>query len=72
MNVTEMITIAPAFDMLSCNSSMLVKETSDTKSFINPLMPDGNKKVTHTLCETFLLPSGIKGLILLTIVTKFI
>ena len=72
MNVTEMITIAPAFDLLSCNSSMLVKETSDTKSFINHLMPDGNKKVTHTFCVTFLLPPGIKGLILLTIVTKFI
>ena len=29
------ITIAPSFHLLSCNSSMLVKETSDRKSFIN-------------------------------------
>ena len=32
-----------------------------SESPFNPLMPGGNKKVTHT-CVTLLLPPGIKGL----------
>ena len=35
MNVAGRITIAPTFQLLSCNSSMLAKEPSDRKSFIN-------------------------------------
>ena len=37
-------------------------------NLLNPLMPGGNKKVTHTLTnlqlKAFLLPPGIKGSIL--------
>ena len=35
MNVTEKIAISLTFDLLSYNSSMLVKETSYRKTFIN-------------------------------------
>ena len=35
MNMTERIAIALTFDLLSCNRSMLVKETSYRKTFIN-------------------------------------
>ena len=35
-----------------------------TQEYFNPLMPRGNKKVTQ-VCVTFLLPRGIKGLILM-------
>ena len=33
-----------------------------TQSTVNPLMPDGNKKVALKVCVTFLLPLGIKRL----------
>ena len=33
-----------------------------TQSTVNPLMPDGNKKVAHKVCMAFLLPLGIKRL----------
>ena len=39
MNMTERIAIALTFDQLSCNLSMLVKETSYRKTFINILLP---------------------------------
>ena len=35
MNVTERIAIAPTYHLLSRNSSVLVKETSDRTRFIN-------------------------------------
>ena len=43
MNVTERITIALTFHLLSRNSSVLVRETSDRKSLINIIINYGNK-----------------------------
>ena len=43
------ITIAPSFHLLSCNSSMLVNETSGRKRFINSIKY-GNKIYLDKRC----------------------
>ena len=65
-----MAAIFKSFSMLSSRNFVSDIKTlipacfTYSAKFFNPLMPSGNKKVTHTsVFGTFLLPPGIKKLI---------
>ena len=55
MNVTERITIASKFHLLSRNSLMLVKQTSDRKGFINTTNYNNNIYLDKLFALNYLL-----------------
>ena len=55
MNVTERITIASIFHLLSRNSLMLVKQTSDRKGFINTTNYNNNIYLDKLFALNYLL-----------------
>ena len=57
MNVTERITIASKFHLLSRNSLMLVKQTSDRKGFINTTNYNNNIYLDKLFAFAKIFPS---------------
>ena len=57
MNVTERITIASIFHLLSRNSLMLVKQTSDRKGFINTTNYNNNIYLDKLFAFAKIFPS---------------